>query len=81
MDLWLLLCMGFVALALFEYAVLLTIRFGKQHKITADKRGNKSDVVAENRCRKIDRYALRAFLTLFSLSVGTYFYNIHSQSS
>ena len=30
MDTWLLLCMGFVALALFEYAVLLTIRFGKQ---------------------------------------------------
>ena len=33
MDTWLLLCMGFVALALFEYAVLLAIRFGKQGEI------------------------------------------------
>ena len=80
MDAWLLLCMGFVALALLEYAVLLTIRFGKQHKIIADKRGNKSDIVSENKCRKIDRYALRVFLSLFSVTMGTYFYNTCARS-
>ena len=38
MDIWLLLCMVFVALATFEYAIMLAMRFGTHFKInTSDK--------------------------------------------
>merc|ERR1711879_896137 len=74
MDVWLLLCKLFVALALLEYSVLLAILFGKQSKIAADgMMGNKNHVLAETKCHKIDRYALRAFLALFVFTMGTYF--------
>ena len=81
MDAWLLLCMLFVALALFEYSVLLAIRFGTQHRVTNDdKKGSKSDALVEMKCRRIDRHALRAFTALFALTVGTYFYNTCARS-
>ena len=80
MDVWLLLCKLFVALALFEYSVLLAIRFGKQNKIAADMSGNKSHVLAEIKCHKIDRYALRSFLALFAFFMGTYFCIICARS-
>ena len=81
MDLWLLLCMLFVALALFEYAIMLTIRFGKQDKnrSAANRKGTKDDVFAEMRCRKIDRYALRVFLAAHVATMGTYFYILGSK--
>ena len=80
MDLWLLLCMLFVALALFEYAIMLTIRFGKQDKErSANKKGTKDDVIAEMKCRKIDRYALRIFLAAHIATMGSYFYILDSK--
>ena len=33
MNVWLLVCMMFVTLVTFEYAILLAIRFGKENKI------------------------------------------------
>ena len=41
MDIWLLLSMMFVASAIFEYAVLLAIRFGKNWKINEEKNAQK----------------------------------------
>ena len=80
MDMWLLLCMLFVALALFEYAIMLTIRFGKQDKNrSANKNGTIDDFVAEMKCRKIDRWALRAFLAAHVVTMGTYFYILQSK--
>ena len=72
-DIWLLLSMIFVALATFEYAVLLAIKFGKQSE------GSKKDVGGKKRnekCCKIDRYALRVFTAAYSVSVFTYFYAV-----
>ena len=78
MDLWLLLCMMFVALATFEYAVMLAIRFGKRKKIHTV-----GDVVQkkEDKCYKMDRISLKIFLGIYILAVGSYFYTvaIHSK--
>ena len=80
MDIWLLICMLFVALALFEYAIMLTIRFGKQDKNrSANKKGTKEDIIAEMMCRRIDRYALRVFLAAHVATVGMYFYIVDSK--
>ena len=76
LDIWLLLSMIFVALATFEYAVLLAIKFGKQRV------GSKKDVVGKNRdekCRQIDGYALRVFIVAYGVSVLTYFYAVVSK--
>ena len=72
LDIWLLLCVIFVALALFEYAILLAIRFGKQNKINDNMTGNDGADNAIAKCRKIDRYALRVFLALNVVTVCTY---------
>ena len=73
LDIWLLLCVIFVALALFEYAILLAIRFGKQNnKINDNMTGNDAADKAIAKCRKIDRYALRVFLALNVVTVCTY---------
>ena len=37
MDIWFKICMLHVAMAMFEYAILLTIKFGKQNKISAGR--------------------------------------------
>ena len=66
-------CVIFLVSALFEYALLLGIRFGKQLKINADKKGRKNNQ-AERLCLTIDRYALRVFVAVQFLSIGTYFY-------
>ena len=73
MDTWLLLCMIFVALALFEYAFQLVIRYREK------TRGNKNDIeehekASKRRCLKIDCWALRIFAGLYILVIGTYFY-------
>ena len=67
-----LLCIIFVAAALFEYAVLLTIRFGKQNKVNDSMIGINDEAEAVGKCRKIDLYALRAFIILYALSISGY---------
>ena len=65
--------MIFVALAMFEYAILLVIKFGKQNKISAEKDPNEERKATE-KCRRIDLYILRAFLGAYILTICTYFY-------
>ena len=72
MDFWFLLCMMFVALAMFEYAILLAIKYGKQNKKFVDNR-QVSDEWAVIKCHKIDFYALRIFTVVYALAGGTYF--------
>ena len=68
MDIWLLLSMMFVAFAIFEYAVLLSIRFGKSRKINEERGTSGKD------CNKVDRMALKMFLGTYILAVVTYFF-------
>ena len=65
-------CIVFVASALFEYAVLVTIRFGKQNKVNDSMIGIDDETEAVGRCRKIDLYALRAFIILYALFISGY---------
>ena len=60
--------MLFVALAIFEYAVMLAIRFGKQKK--RDK-ANQEEI-----CNKIDRKSLWLAMGMYVLAVGSYFYTV-----
>ena len=76
MDFWLLLCQLFVALATLEYAVLLAMKFGRQNLV-----GNKNhhhQSAADEKCRRLDRYSLRLFFAIHSLSVAIYFLVIYS---
>ena len=73
LDVWFLICMAFVALAMFEYAILLAIKFGKQNKISSEKDPNDERKAAE-KCCKIDYYVLRAFIGAHTVTVCTYFY-------
>ena len=70
MDVWLLLCVLFVALATFEYAILLSIRFGKGKKrnVKASREGK------QEKCYKMDNMSLRMFVGIYILAVATYFY-------
>ena len=68
-------CMLYVALAKFEYAMQLKIRFGTLNKMNIEDK-KKSDAKVEGKCRKIDCYALRIFLGVYMLTVGIYFYNL-----
>lgn len=70
--------MIFVALALFEYALLLAIRFGKQSKIHGIMIGIKDDAAVVGKCHKIDLYALRVFIVLHNVLVIVYISFIHS---
>ena len=80
MDNWMLICMAFVALAQFEYAIQLYIRFGNANMISTV--GDKLKTTkTEGKCRKIDRYALRIFLIVYIITVGAYYYNVKSNSS
>ena len=72
MDIWLLLCMLFVALTIFEYAVMLGIRFGKQKK--SDK-ANQEEI-----CNKMDRISLWLLMGMYVLAVGFYFYTMATHS-
>ena len=73
LDIWLLLSMIFVALATFEYAVLLAIKFRKQSEGTKKEVDNRRRM---EKCRKIDRYALRAFIVVYGVAVLAYFYSV-----
>ena len=77
LDIWLLLCMLFVGLSIFEYAVCLAIRFGKQNQIGAENRATYYGK-AEDTCRALDRYALRVFIGVYAMTVATYFYALDS---
>ena len=80
MDIWMLICMAFVASAQFEYALQLNIRFGKVNGIS--NIGEKQRMAkAEAKCRKVDRYAIRVFAVVHVLTVVAYFYNVSSKSS
>ena len=70
MDIWLLKCMMFVALATFEYAVLLGIRFGKHEHLSL--MGNDTNYKAR-KCNRADKTCLLLFLGLYSLAVVAYF--------
>lgn len=70
MDTWLLISMIFVAMATFEYAVLLALRFGRGKKINSmgDEFENK-----EERCYKVDRISFILFMVVYILIVVVYF--------
>ena len=70
MDIWLLLCMLFVALVTFEYAILLSILFGKGKKI--NMKGSIEN--KQGKCNKVDKMSLIMFVGIYILTVGTYFY-------
>ena len=73
MDIWLLLCMGFVFLALAEYAVILGMRFSQKKGLN-----EKCEKALKKKCGKIDYWALKIFIALYILIVGTYFYSVYS---
>ena len=75
MDIWMLICMLFVAMAQIEYAVQLKMRFRKMSKISTDI-GKGDKIRAEERCNKIDRYALVMFIVAYIMTVGTYIYKM-----
>ena len=78
MDIWLLLSMLFVATATFEYAMLLLIKYGKRLKLDVGKMGKKYGKAAAT-IEKIDRYALKAFIGIYVLTDGIYFYIVYSK--
>ena len=79
MDVWMFICMLFVAMAKFEYALQLKIRFGTLNKISSNK-GKEGNEKTEEKCRRIDKYALRIFLSIYILTLGVYFYNLSCKS-
>ena len=79
MDVWMFICMLFVAMAKFEYAMQLKIRFGTLNQINSNN-GEKSNAKTEEKCRRIDRYALRIFIAIYIITLGVYFYNLSSKA-
>ena len=78
LDIWLLMCMIFVALATFEYAILLKTKFGKQNGKNGQKEADMRKI--DEQCRKMDHYALIVFLVAYGITVFTYVYAIISNS-
>ena len=71
MDIWLLICLLFVALVTLEYAILLAVRFGNGILIHVKKFAKENK---ENECNKMDRISLKLFMGIYVLMVGSYFY-------
>ena len=69
MDIWLLLSMGIVFLAVAEYAMIQGM--GLVKKFASGK--ERYDLA-----RKIDSWALKIFVGMYILIVGTYFYCVYS---
>ena len=70
MDIWLFLCMAVVFLAVAEYALILGMCYG-----------NKNDQKKRERLElagKIDYWAIKIFIGLYSGTICTYFYCIYS---
>ena len=70
MDSWFLMCVFFVAMALFEYATLLWIKFKKR----ANGKTDRHDREVEAKCCRIDQHALRVFIALHGVAVSIYFF-------
>ena len=70
MDSWFLMCVFFVAMALFEYATLLWIKFKKR----ANGKSDRHDREVEAKCRRIDQHALIGFIALHGAAVSIYFF-------
>ena len=72
LDIWLLMCLLFVALATFEYAILLKMTFWKTRKVMTME-----DSVDEEKrdkvCHNIDCIALPIFSLIYALTVISYF--------
>ena len=68
-----LLCITFVELAMLEYAYLLKLKFGQKQKINPLKK-ECDDQKKDERCRRIDRYAMIIFSIAYGLAVYSYFY-------
>ena len=73
MDFWLLLCMLFVQLAMFEYAIQLLIKFGRGKKIQPAYEEGDGTTKEDQICHKIDRYALILFPIMYGLATTAYF--------
>ena len=58
---------------MFEYAILLQIKYGTQSKESAEKQEEDNNALTK-KCRKIDFYALRVFIACYILTVVSYFY-------
>ena len=74
---WLLWCMFIVALAMIEYAILLKIRYSQLKKLdvqmqSIDKTSGKTK--REEKCKKIDKYAMVFFTFINIMTIGTYLY-------
>ena len=76
LDIWMLICMIFVAAAQFEYAMQLKIHFGDMSQIS-DSIVQEKKKSARGKCRKVDRYALKIFLAAYILTVGSYFLMVY----
>ena len=85
LDVWLLICVTFVAMALFEYAALLKIRFHRTRnvKVAASRKGKAPRMIAEFAdetvateanalCATIDKMALVVFVAMFLLASFIY---------
>ncbi len=74
MELWLVTCMAFVAMALFEYAIMLHCRFGR--------RGNDEKKAESPELRKwlakCDRHAAVVFAVAFALFNLYFWIKVHS---
>ena len=74
MDIWMFICIIFVGLAKFEYAVLIKIHFGGA-ALVGIASANQNELLKSKRwSHRIDFYALLLFLTAYILTVGAYFY-------
>ena len=72
--------MLYIAFAMFEYAILLAINFGKQNKIAPCMSPGEEEMQQE-KCHRIDRYALRGFVLAYALTISTYFsYTLYIKS-
>ena len=60
--------MFIVALAMIEYAILLTIRYGKLGEVDKDK------TKREKKCKKVDKYAMSFFTVMNVMTICTYLY-------
>ena len=71
MDIWLLKCMMFVALATFEYAILLGVRFDKGRNMSS--MGCEAENNEKKKCNRVDRICLEVFMATYILVVVAYF--------